>query len=235
MADIFISYARDDAGIAARLREGIETGGFSVWMDTTSMAGGERWTKEIESAIEGATSVVVVVSQSSNESVWVRREVLYAQQLCKRVVPVLAAHAPLPVHLVNLRALALQEDFNGGLDQLVNALRGQTVGAAVASGKRTPPVQMGKALWLFVGAAVVVVVVVIALRGEGLVAEVLATGLAIGGALLAMAWKADDAISLEFKRDLSLWLDGVDPAAVGRSMQRWPGGHPLRHRSRTTK
>ena len=45
---------------------------------------------------------------------------------------------------------------------------------------------MGKALWLFMGAAVVVVLVVIAVRGEGRVAEVLATGLAIGGALLAM-------------------------------------------------
>jgi len=79
-----------------------EGGGFSVWMDTASIAGGERWTKEIESGIEGATSVVVVVTASSNESVWVRREVLCAQQLGKRVVPVLAAEAPLPVHLINL-------------------------------------------------------------------------------------------------------------------------------------
>ena len=37
MASIFISYARDDATFAARLREGIEARGFSAWMDTVSI------------------------------------------------------------------------------------------------------------------------------------------------------------------------------------------------------
>ena len=67
MGHLFISYARDDAAFAARLREGIETRGFSAWMDTTSMAGGEQWTKEIESAIEAAAHVVVI-SHAWNES-----------------------------------------------------------------------------------------------------------------------------------------------------------------------
>ena len=80
MAEVFISHARADADIACRLREGIEGVGLSVWMDTASMVLGERWTEEIESAIQAATSLVVVVSTASNASVWVRREVLYAQQ-----------------------------------------------------------------------------------------------------------------------------------------------------------
>lgn len=222
MAEIFISYARDDADFAARLREGIGVGGLSTWMDSASMAGGERYTKKIESGIKDATSVVVVVSNSSNESKWVRREVLYAQQLGKRVVPVLASQVKLPIHLIDLNVLDLHKDFNTGFEQLLSALRGQTTGAATVAGKRMPPVHMGKALWLFVGAAVLVVLAVIIMLGGGPVAEVLVTSLIIGGALLAMAWKADDAFSLEFKRDLSLWLDGIDPAAVGHFMQRWP-------------
>ncbi len=227
MTDIFISYAHDDAAFAAQLKEGIEAGGFSTWMDTASMSGGECWTEEIESNIQASASVVVVVSPASNESVWVRREVLYAQQLGKRVVPVLAVDVPLPALLIDLHALALHENFEAGLNRLHNALhetiRTAAPASAAGAGKRTTrPTGIGMVLWLFVGTAVVVVLVVIALHGEGLAAEILATGLSIGGALLAMAWKADDAISLEFKRDLSLWLVGLDPAAVGRSVQRWP-------------
>ncbi|MCP4283394.1 MAG: SUMF1/EgtB/PvdO family nonheme iron enzyme, partial [Gammaproteobacteria bacterium] len=226
MANIFISYAHDDAAFAAQLKEGIESGGFSTWMDTASLSGGEHWTEEIESNIQSAASVVVVISPASNKSVWVRREVLYAQQLGKRIVPVLAVKVPLPALLIDLHALDLHENFNAGLNRLLNALpetvrTAASVSSATAD-ERTRLAGMGKALWLFVGAAMAVVLVVIAVRGEGLVAEILTTGLAIGGALLAMAWKADDTISLEFKRDLSLWLVGLDPAAVGYSVQRWP-------------
>jgi len=223
-ADIFISYAREDATVARRLQQGIQTGGFSVWMDTASMTGGERWTQEIESAIQSAACVVVVVSPSSNESVWVRREALYAQQLGKRIVPVLAEQVPLPAPLVDLNALALHEDFAAGVDRLLINLREEVRPAAPGSGaarEKKRPASMS-VLWVFIGAGVVVVLAVIALRGEGRIAEVLATGLAIGGALLAMAWQADGAISLEFKRDLSLWLVRLDPAAVGHSVQRWP-------------
>ena len=133
-ADIFISYAREDTTFARRLQQGIQTGGLSVWMDTASMTGGERWTQEIESAIQNAPSVVVAVSPSSNESIWVRREVLYAQQLGKRIFPVLVEQAPLPAPLIDLNALALHEDFAAGLDRLLTNLREEVPPAAPGSG-----------------------------------------------------------------------------------------------------
>jgi len=139
---------------------------------------------------------------------------------------VFAEEVSLFAPLIDLNALALHQDFGAGLDRLLAVLRrqgGEATGpAAAAGGGRMRLAHRGKTLWLLVGAGVVVVLVVIALRGEGRVAEVLATALAIGAALLAMAWKADDAISLKFKRDLSLWLVRLDPAAVGQSVQRWP-------------
>ncbi len=221
MGHIFISYARDDAAFAARLGEGFESGGFSVWMDTRSLAGGEQWTKEIETAIEAA-ALVVVVSHSSNQSEWVRREVLYAQQLDKQIVPVLAAQVRLPSLLIDRHALALHEDFATGFARLLKALPEMARPDAPVAAQSPPPVHPGGALWLLAGASLVVVAAVIAVRGESLAGEVLTTGLIIGGVLLAMAWKADDAISLQFKRDLSLWLAGLDPAAVDHTMQRWP-------------
>ena len=215
MADIFISYARDDAAFAAHLKQGIEDGGFSVWIDSDAMAGGERWTEEIESAIESAGALVVVVSRASNNSVWVRREVLYGYQLEKPVVPVLAEDVPLPALLVDLNAVPLHQDFNVGLEQLLAALRAKAVQAPASTVEPAPAAPVGKLLGLFV-----VVGVVVALAAWAL--PVVATGLGIGAALLAMAWKADDAISLQLKRDISLWLRGLDPAAIGRSVQEWP-------------
>jgi hypothetical protein len=51
---------------------------------------------------------------------------------------------------------------------------------------------------------------------------VLATGFAIGGAFLGVAWKADDGISKQLREDLSLWLLCIEPKQVGQSIQRWP-------------
>jgi hypothetical protein len=84
---IFIGYAHDDATFAGRLKVAVQAGGFPAWMDTASMVGGERWTQEVESAIQHAVTVGVVVSRSTNESTWVRREILCAQQLGKQVIP----------------------------------------------------------------------------------------------------------------------------------------------------
>jgi formylglycine-generating enzyme required for sulfatase activity len=51
---------------------------------------------------------------------------------------------------------------------------------------------------------------------------VLATGFAIGGVFLGVAWKADDGVSKQLKEDLSLWLLCVESDKVGQSIQRWP-------------
>ncbi len=224
MTDIFISYARKDANFAKRLHNGIEANGISVWMDNDITAG-EHYTDEIDSALITAAVVVVVVSSASKESEWVRREVLYAQQCGKRIVPVLAADISLPLLLIDLHALSMYGNFEAGFDQLISTLRetiSTTANLLESSDKSNPSKSMAKLLWLFLVAAVAVVLAVIAVRGEGLFAEILATGLAIGGTLLAMAWKADEAISVQFKRDLGLWLDGLDPSTIGRTIQRWP-------------
>lgn len=221
--DIFISYAREDAVFAARLHEGISSCDLSVWRDSEINAG-ERYTDEIDSALNTATIVVVVVSPASNESEWVRREILYAQQLDKRIVPVLASEISLPLLLADLHAISLYENFETGLNQLVTTLDDtkSLVIATLASSGRGRPTDMTKVLWLFLAAVGLVVLTVITVRSDGLIAEITATGLAIGGALLMMAWKADDAISIQFKRDLGLWLDGLDPSTMGRTLQRWP-------------
>ena len=74
MADIFLSYASDDRERVKPLVEALETDGFSVWWDRNIQAGAS-YDREIEAAINEASCVVVVWSQRSVDSEYVRSEV----------------------------------------------------------------------------------------------------------------------------------------------------------------
>jgi TIR domain/AI-2E family transporter len=86
MADIFISYARADRDIAERLAAVLEARGWSVWWDRR-FHGGQAFDRLIEEAIETATAVVVLWSQSSIDSDWVRAEAAFGLETNK-LVPV---------------------------------------------------------------------------------------------------------------------------------------------------
>ncbi|MEO2178028.1 MAG: toll/interleukin-1 receptor domain-containing protein [bacterium] len=72
-ADIFVSYKRKDKAFVADLVRELEESGFSVWWDTRISAGSEFDTV-IETALKSARCVVVVWSDSSIESEWVKNE-----------------------------------------------------------------------------------------------------------------------------------------------------------------
>ena len=70
MADIFISYAREDREKAQPLAEALEQQGYSVWWDPV-IPPGKRFDEVIEKALEEAKCVVVLWSKSSLKSNWV--------------------------------------------------------------------------------------------------------------------------------------------------------------------
>ncbi|MEP7312080.1 MAG: TIR domain-containing protein [Pseudomonadota bacterium] len=77
MADIFLSYSRDDQATARQVAEGLERAGFSVWWDVT-LSAGEAYDKVTEKALEDARAVVVLWSRTSVDSRWVRAEATQA-------------------------------------------------------------------------------------------------------------------------------------------------------------
>ncbi len=58
MADVFISYAREDAEVAGRFAEAFQAAGFSVWWDD-ALRSGEAFDESIERALREAKAVVV--------------------------------------------------------------------------------------------------------------------------------------------------------------------------------
>ena len=86
MADIFLSYNREDQTVARRYAEAFERNGFSVWWDTTLRVG-EAYDEVTEAALRAARAVVVLWSPRSVVSRWVRAEATLAERN-KTLVPV---------------------------------------------------------------------------------------------------------------------------------------------------
>ena len=70
MADVFISYAREDADAAGRLARALETPGFTCWWDR-NLVSGSRFLAETEAQLKKAKAVVVIWSKASVSSRWV--------------------------------------------------------------------------------------------------------------------------------------------------------------------
>ena len=101
---IFISYARKDGRrLANQLHASLRAVGHGVWLDTSDIAGGTVWSREIEQAIDECDVALVLLSHSSYTSGVCRGEQLRALRKDKRVVPLLVqADADRPVYLEHL-------------------------------------------------------------------------------------------------------------------------------------
>ncbi|MEI6801432.1 MAG: toll/interleukin-1 receptor domain-containing protein, partial [Pseudomonadota bacterium] len=73
MADVFISYKKEDAGRVVRIVEGLRAEGFSVWWDH-GIAPGSQWDQTIQQELAAAKGVIAVWSETSVAAPWVKEE-----------------------------------------------------------------------------------------------------------------------------------------------------------------
>jgi formylglycine-generating enzyme required for sulfatase activity len=95
MADVFLSYKKEDFDIADRIVGALRREGMSVWWDD-GLAPREAWDAAIEREISVAATVVVLWSPRSFSSEWVRREAHFAQDRGK-LVPVIVEATDIPI------------------------------------------------------------------------------------------------------------------------------------------
>ncbi len=95
MADVFISYAREDVDTAQRFADAFQATGFSVWWDD-ALRSGEAFDESIERALREAKAVVVLWSPSSVTSRWVRAEATQADRN-RTLVPVMIEACQRPI------------------------------------------------------------------------------------------------------------------------------------------
>lgn len=95
LADIFLSYNREDQAIADHFVQGFEAAGLSVWWDKRLRAG-EAYDEVTEAALRNAKAVVVLWSKRSVASRWVRAEATLAQR-CNTFVPCMIEPCDRPI------------------------------------------------------------------------------------------------------------------------------------------
>jgi hypothetical protein len=95
MAQVFLSYARDDVARAKALAVAIERAGYSVWWDR-ELVGGAEYSREIDDALKAADVVIVLWSKVSVGSAWVRDEAAAGRDT-GRLVPASLDNAEVPL------------------------------------------------------------------------------------------------------------------------------------------
>lgn len=90
MADIFISYSRDDSDFVRKLVDTLEIDGRDVWVDFNDIPFGTKWWDEIEEAIETTPAGIFVISPSSIESEYCSLEIRHLFLNHKKIVPIVA-------------------------------------------------------------------------------------------------------------------------------------------------
>jgi formylglycine-generating enzyme required for sulfatase activity len=113
MADIFLSYAKEDRAAAERLSHALEQSGRSVWWDRELLAGADFY-KVIARELRSARCVIVIWSNWSADSHWVRDE---AREGLERnvLVPVLIEPMEPPMGFGSIHAENLS-DWTGEAD-----------------------------------------------------------------------------------------------------------------------
>lgn len=99
MAKIFISYSSSDVDFAKKLVRWLEEKGHHIWMDKDKILGGGDYREEIAEGIESADIFLPLFSPKSVESRWVQKEIYYADEKHKLIVPILLKFVKLPKQL----------------------------------------------------------------------------------------------------------------------------------------
>ena len=116
---VFISYSRKDSTFVDQLETDLRRYGFDTWVDRQHLEGGADWERMIEQQIIQRTTLIVALSPDAVASDWVRREIKFALNAGKYVIPVIARPVQhFPIGIVDKQYINLDTDYISGLQEL---------------------------------------------------------------------------------------------------------------------
>ncbi len=127
MADAFVSYSRRDQEFVSRLFAALEDRDRDVWVDWDDIPPTADWLAQIRTGIEEANALIFVISPDSVASEVCVTELGVAEELNKRIVPLLlraADGAPVPEAVARHNWIFFDdpERFETGVETLIEAL-----------------------------------------------------------------------------------------------------------------
>ena len=147
---IFLSYSRKDSEAVQQLLAALAGVGLSAWTDEGLEPGSPRWQSEIEKAIQRTECMVVLLSPNAKQSEWVSIEVSYAQELGRRVFPLLVRGNrtdAILLSLFNTQYVDARQDYAGAISsRLLPALRRYLNLVGTAPSERATEGETGQAV-----------------------------------------------------------------------------------------
>ena len=134
--EVFISYSRRDyvdehgrpipGNAVNAIMKALDDAGISFWIDKEGIFSGKEFDEAIMGAILGARILVFVSSANSNASEWTRREIRFADQKGKEIIPIRIDDSPYD-DVIELRIGTLQyQDYfkspEEALERMVKAI-----------------------------------------------------------------------------------------------------------------
>lgn len=121
---IFISYARPEQAIAAEVETYLKSAGFQVFRDTQKIVIGDNWDMTIETALNEATHMVLLLSAASMPyRKEVHREWFYFDQKRKPILPLYVQNCVLHSRMVAYNYIDAQTNLEVALTKLLDALK----------------------------------------------------------------------------------------------------------------
>ncbi len=116
MSNVFISHAHGDSAFVSKLANDLNHRGLTIWSADQELEPGDRWAPVIEKAIHNADTFLVVLSDKSEDSDWMRTEVALALSQDKRVVPIYVTEQPdVPYILTAIQGVDLSDPRKYGV------------------------------------------------------------------------------------------------------------------------
>ncbi|NLX10992.1 MAG: toll/interleukin-1 receptor domain-containing protein [Chloroflexi bacterium] len=131
MADVFISYAREDKDFLGHLCDALAEFNLDTWVDSEDIIPSDKWWEAVQAGIAGSDNFVFVISPYSAHSEACFNEAAYADQIHKRMLPVVYCNIDDDADLPHLHAtlrerhwifMRGEDDFNEAFQKLIDAI-----------------------------------------------------------------------------------------------------------------
>lgn len=137
--DVFISYSRKDYvdekgkvipnNPVSEIKKALKEANISYWIDEEGIYVGEAFAEKIVKSIQESDILVFISSENSNKSFYTPKEIAYAAQLGKYIVPILidksAFNQQILFWLSDINYLTYYLNPQKGLNDLVNSIKSQ--------------------------------------------------------------------------------------------------------------
>ncbi len=136
---VFISYCSKDRETALKIRQHLAKLGIECWLDNEAIRGGDDFAEEIVKALSPCSFYLLLLSEASQESIWVPKELVLAFNLRKPIIPLHIDRYPIKgnfsLYFSNVQLIEYAGRENDALTDLLKALR-QVSGSTDISGPR---------------------------------------------------------------------------------------------------